>query len=98
MLRDVSSNLPCQPRRERFHRWPHRPAYRASQRAKQWNSQGCQLHAKRLERGRFSWPVAEYQSDRVSLSHEELSLLLGGIDLTRMRPVALGRRNWIHVG
>src|SRR5258708_6890169 len=41
------------------------------------------------ERGRFSWPVAEDQSDRVSLSHEELSLLLGGIDLTRTR-----RKNW----
>ena len=28
-------------------------------------------------------------SDRVTLSHEELSLLLGGIDLTRTR-----RKNW----
>jgi transposase len=43
----------------------------------------------RLERGRFSWPVAEDQSDRVNLSHEELSLLLGGIDLTRTR-----RKEW----
>ena len=33
--------------------------------------------------------VAADQSDRVSLSHEELSLLLGGIDLTRTR-----RKNW----
>jgi len=29
------------------------------------------------------------QSDRVTLSHEELSLLLGGIDLTRTR-----RKDW----
>jgi transposase len=36
-----------------------------------------------------SWPVAEDQSDRVNLSHEELSLLLGGIDLTRTR-----RKDW----
>ena len=45
--------------------------------------------AKRLERGRFSWPSAGDESDRVMLSHEELSLLLGGIDLTRTR-----RKNW----
>ncbi len=54
-----------------------------------WDGSGLWSCAKRLERGRFSWPVAEDQSDRVSLSHEELSLLLGGIDLTRTR-----RKNW----
>jgi len=54
-----------------------------------WDGSGLWSCAKRLERGRFSWPVAEDQSDRVSLSHEELSLLLGGIDLTRAR-----RKNW----
>ena len=54
-----------------------------------WDGSGLWVCAKRLERGRFSWPVAEDQSDRVNLSHEELSLLLGGIDLTRTR-----RKNW----
>ena len=44
---------------------------------------------KRLERGRFSWPLAVDGLDRVTLSHEELSLLLGGIDLTRTR-----RKEW----
>ena len=53
------------------------------------NGGQCVACLKRLERGRFSWPVAEDQSDRVNLSHEELSLLLGGIDLTRTR-----RKNW----
>ena len=43
-----------------------------------WDGSGLWSCAKRLERGRFSWPVAEDQSDRVSLSQEELSLLLGG--------------------
>jgi hypothetical protein len=33
--------------------------------------------------------VAADQSDQVTLSHEELSLLLGGIDLTRTR-----RKDW----
>src|SRR5262249_51181531 len=37
----------------------------------------------------FSWPVAEDQSNQVSLSHEELSLLLGGIDLMRTQ-----RKDW----
>ena len=54
-----------------------------------WDGSGLWVCAKRLERGRFSWPVAEDQSDRVNLSHEEPSLLLGGIDLTRTR-----RKNW----
>jgi hypothetical protein len=47
------------------------------------------LCSKRLERGRYSWPHQADQSDQVTLSHEELSLLLGGIDLTRTR-----RKNW----
>jgi transposase len=54
-----------------------------------WDGTGLWSCAKRLERGRFSWPVAEAQSDRVSLSHEELSLLLGGIDLRGTR-----RKDW----
>jgi transposase len=39
-----------------------------------------------------SWPLAADGSDRVLLSHEELSLLLGGIDLTHTR-----RKNWYRV-
>jgi transposase len=54
-----------------------------------WDGTGLWSCAKRLERGRFSWPVAEEQSDQVMLSHEELSLLLGGIDLTCTR-----RKEW----
>src|SRR5258708_7386676 len=54
-----------------------------------WDGSGLWSCAKRLERGRFSWPLAGDGSDRVTLSHEELSLLLGGIDLTRTR-----RKNW----
>ena len=54
-----------------------------------WDGSGLWICAKRLERGRFSWPSDGEQSTRVTLSHEELSLLLGGIDLTRTR-----RKNW----
>jgi transposase len=54
-----------------------------------WDGSGLWICAKRLERGRFSWPSDGEDSVRVTLSQEELSLLLGGIDLTRTR-----RKNW----
>ena len=54
-----------------------------------WDGSGLWSCAKRLEGGRFSWPVAEDRAERVSLSHEELSLLLGGIDLRGTR-----RKDW----
>jgi transposase len=54
-----------------------------------WDGSGLWICAKRLEKGRFSWPSNDEQSARVTLSQEELSLLLGGIDLTRTR-----RKNW----
>jgi transposase len=54
-----------------------------------WDGSGQWVCAKRLAKGRFSWPGDGEQSDRVMLSHEELSLLLGGIELTRTR-----RKNW----
>jgi transposase len=54
-----------------------------------WDGSGLWICAKRLERGRFSWPNDGEDSARVTLSQEELSLLLGGIDLTRTR-----RKNW----
>ena len=57
-----------------------------------WDGTGLWSCAKRLERGRYSWPLAADGSDRVLLSHEELSLLLGGIDLTHTR-----RKNWYRL-
>jgi transposase len=54
-----------------------------------WDGSGLWVCAKRLEKGRFSWPLAQEESPRVRLNHEELSLLLGGIDLSRTR-----RKNW----
>jgi hypothetical protein len=42
-----------------------------------------------LEKGRFGWPAAVSGQDKVVLSHEELALLLGGIDLTGTK-----RRRW----
>jgi transposase len=41
--------------------------------------------AKRLEKGRFTWPQFGDAQGKVVLSHEELSILLGGIDLTKTK-------------
>ena len=43
-----------------------------------WDQQGACLFSKRLERGRFVWPVAK--DGKVSMSPAQLSMLLEGID------------------
>jgi len=50
---------------------------------------GLWVCAKRLEQGRFGWPAAVGGEAKVVLSHEELALLLGGIDLAGTK-----RRRW----
>jgi transposase len=54
-----------------------------------WDGSGLWVCAKRLEKGRFRWPEAAGGQAKVVLSHEELALLLGGIDLVRTK-----RRQW----
>jgi transposase len=56
-----------------------------------WDGSGLWVCAKRLEKGRFRWPVAAGEQAKVVLSHEELALLLGGIDLAGSR-----RRAWFR--
>lgn len=53
-----------------------------------WDGSGLWVCAKRLEKGRFRWPEAAGEETKVILSHEELVLLIGGIDLTRTKPRA----------
>jgi transposase len=57
-----------------------------------WDGSGLWVCAKRLEKGRFRWPEAESGQSKVLLSHEELALLVGGIDLLQTR-----RRRWHRV-
>ena len=57
-----------------------------------WDGSGLWVCAKRLEKGRFHWPEAVGGQTRVVLSHEELALLLGGIDLAGSR-----RRRWHRI-
>jgi transposase len=57
-----------------------------------WDGSGLWVCAKRLEKGRFRWPEAEGEESKITLTHEELTLLIGGIDL-----VQTSRRAWHRV-
>jgi transposase len=57
-----------------------------------WDGSGLWVCAKRLEKGRFRWPEADGGRASIVLSHEELALLVGGIDLRETR-----RRRWHRV-
>ena len=57
-----------------------------------WDDSGLWVCAKRLEKGRFRWPEAEGEESKITLSHEELTLLIGGIDLAQT-----SRRAWHRV-
>ena len=50
-----------------------------------FDGSGLWVCAKRLERGHFGWPQAVVGQTKIVLSHEELAMLLGGIDLQQAR-------------
>lgn len=65
-----------------------------------WDGTGLWLLTKRLERGRYAWPAAPAGKEakpegapsaprRLTLPHNELLLLLSGIDLSKTQ-----RRDW----
>lgn len=54
-----------------------------------WDGSGLWVCAKRLEKGRFRWPEIEPGRASITLTQEELALLLGGIDLSQTR-----QRGW----
>lgn len=53
-----------------------------------WDGTGVCVLSKRLEQGRFSWPLPAGSSRKLSLTPEALSLILSGIDLKRAQPKA----------
>lgn len=50
-----------------------------------YDGSGLWVCAKKLDRGCFRWPVVDGTVKKIVLSHEELALLLGGIDLIQTR-------------
>ena len=54
-----------------------------------WDGSGLWVCTKRLERGRFCWPEAGTGETKITLTQEELALLVGGIDLADTR-----QRRW----
>jgi transposase len=50
-----------------------------------WDGSGLWICAKKLSKGRFRWPEPRAGAVKVVLSHEELAMLLGGIDLCQAR-------------
>lgn len=59
-----------------------------------WDGSGLWICAKKLSKGRFRWPEPRAGEIKVVLSHEELAMLLGGIDLSQARHRPWYRRRW----
>ena len=57
-----------------------------------WDGSGLWVCAKRLEKGRFAWPLAGEGCNRVQMRGEELTMLLSGIDLRQTKPRKWYRR------
>lgn len=57
-----------------------------------WDGSGLWVCAKRLERGRFTWPERTDGTESVAIRQAELAMLLGGLDLTRTRQKQWWRR------
>ena len=49
----------------------------------EWDGDGFWLYFKRLERGRFRWPSEDGEDNRMHLTGEELSCLIGSAKLEK---------------
>jgi transposase len=61
-----------------------------------WDGSGLWICSKRLEKGRFSWPARGDDQGRVRMSSEELTLLIGGIELSRSRKKEWYRKEMVE--
>lgn len=83
----VRDRLQCDPRSG--HLFLFTNAHRNRLKVLYFDGSGLWVCAKRLERGRFHWPVAREGEEKIVMNQEELALLLGGIDLQQTR-----RQRW----
>jgi transposase len=60
-----------------------------------WDGSGLWICTKRLEQGRFRWDWDASQSS-ATIPHEQLAMLLGGIDLKRAQPRRWYRKSNPH--
>src|ERR1700688_2934352 len=58
-----------------------------------WDGSGLWVCAKRLEKGRFRWPVASEKQHSVTMRAEELAMLVNGLDLKQAQPRKWYRRS-----
>ena len=56
-----------------------------------WDGSGLWVCSKRLEKGRFAWPVGP-AGPSITMRAEELAMLINGLDFTQTK----GRRNWLR--
>ncbi len=63
-----------------------------------WDGSGLWICSKRLEKGRFSWPVQGDEQGRIRMSSEELTLLVSGIELSQSRRKDWYRQEIVEVG
>ena len=54
-----------------------------------YDHSGLWICTKKLDGGRFCWPKADTSVTKIVVTHEELTLLVGGIDLAETQ-----RRKW----
>lgn len=57
-----------------------------------WDGSGLWVCAKRLQRGCFGWPQVSPGEVKVSLTPEEFTMLIGGMDLQAAKPRAWYRK------
>jgi transposase len=57
-----------------------------------WDGSGLWVCAKRLERGRFQWPKAGAGERQITMRPEQLTLLLNGMELTKVSSLASWHR------
>jgi transposase len=63
-----------------------------------WDGSGLWICSKRLEKGRFSWPGQGDENGKVRLSQEQLTMLIGGIELKETRGKDWYRKEIVEIG